>query len=509
MRQEQHEYKRVHHLLQTWADIRPESLALRDVNVQLTYRGLEHQSQLMSECLINLGVRPGDRVVLIGENCVALCVLFLAVIRLDAWAVVLNARLSPREIHEFLQHSGARRTFYLSQESADAQAHAIRDHATTMETDFGKIQVGQLNAAAVPEGVRDSADQQVAALVYTSGTTGVPKGVMLSHANLMFIASSARDLRHLKPGDVLYGVLPMAHVVGLSTQFLGCISAGATLLLAPKFSADQAANAMATQGVTVFTGVPALFARLLEWSRKTGQKIEAPHLRLISTAGAPLTASLKRDVELAFKLPLHNGYGLTETSPTIAQTRIDAPREDCSVGPPIPGVEVRVVAEDGTTVGQGQTGELWVKSPGVMQGYYRNETLTAQVLNHQGWFKTGDLAFIGYDDAISLAGRSKELIIRSGFNVYPLEVEQVLNAYEGVVQSAVVGREVDHNEEVVAFLEIRVGMIIDNKHLQSYLRDHLSPYKLPSEIRVLDALPSAPNGKVLKHVLKELAKSEH
>jgi acyl-CoA synthetase (AMP-forming)/AMP-acid ligase II len=503
---------RVHELPAPWIAQQPEALALRDAFVALSYGALGRETAAMAAQLAAAGVRAGDRVLIVGENSVALCVAFLALSRLDAWTVVVNARLSPREIDAFIAHSGARRVLYLCHVSPEAGAHARRHGAEPFADALasglgGELAIGPLAEDAAPEPCEADPRRQVAAMVYTSGTTGAPKAVMLTHANLVFVATAARTLRAMGPGDVVYGVLPMAHVVGLSTQFLGAMSAGAALVLEPRFSAEGTARALRQDGITVFTGVPALFARLLEWSRQHGAALQAPRLRLISVAGSPLTPSLKAEVERAFGQPLHNGYGLTETGPTVAQTRLASPRGDCAVGPPIPQVEVRIRAADGRDVPPGEAGALWVRGPGVMKGYYRSPELTAAAIDGAGWFDTGDLARQEVDGALVICGRTKELIIRSGFNVYPLEVEQVLNTYPGVVQSAVVGREAGDNEEIVAFLETRAGVAIDLDRLRAYLREHLSPYKQPSEIRMMATLPSAPNGKVLKSVLKALAQA--
>jgi len=226
----------------------------------------------------------------------------------------------------------------------------------------------------------------------------------------------------------------------------------------------------------------------------------------VYAGGSPLDMSLKEAVEQRFGVPLHNGYGLTESSPTVSQTRIDAPRRDTSVGRPIPGLELRLLdSSRQNAVPRGEVGELWVRGPNVMKGYYRAAAQTAQVLSTDGWLNTGDLAREDDDGALFIVGRSKELIIRSGFNVYPPEVEAVLNAYPGVVLSAVVGRTVPGNEEVVAFVQVADAERFDLAALQTHLAQHLSPYKRPSHVQVLSALPCAPSGKVLKHQLKAMS----
>jgi acyl-CoA synthetase (AMP-forming)/AMP-acid ligase II len=342
-------------------------------------------------------------------------------------------------------------------------------------------------------------------VLYTSGTSGAPKGVMLTHANMIFTATSAARMRLLQPGDLSYGVLPMAHIVGLTAQFMGNLSGGAELALAPRFTPAETARMLREEGVTVFTGVPAMMAKMLDWSRETATPLAAPRLRLMTVAGSPMTPALKQEAEQVFGLPLDNGYGLTECAPTIAQTRTGERRSDCAVGHPIPGVEVRIVGAGGVEVPQGEIGELWVRSPGLMKGYYRSAELTAQVIDADGWFNTGDMVRREPDGALSIVGRSKELIIRSGLNVYPVEVEQAINAHPQVIQSAVVGRTVDHNEEVVAFVERAAGASLDEAALRAHLREQLAPYKIPSEIRFMSPLPAAPTGKLLKGVMKTMA----
>lgn len=496
--------RRIHELLDPWVLSQPDAPAVRDAHAALDYAALDQAGQAAAAALQAAGVRAGDRVLLVGENCVALCVLVLALSRLDAWPATVNARLSPREIDEFIAHAGARRVLYTAHVSADAARHAERHGAAAVDwPGLRGLLLGPLNADTQPEPCAAAASEQVAAMIYTSGTSGAPKGVMLSHANLLFAAHTLRTQRRFGPGDLLYGVLPMAHVVGLSIQFLGSMASGAALLLEPRFTPQALAAALEQQGATVFMGVPAMFARLLE--QRQGRPLAAPRLRFIGVSGSPLPASLKAEVERFFGLPLHNGYGLTETAPTVAQTPVDAPRADCAVGPPVPGVQVRLLDRSGQPVVPGEVGELHVRGPNVMRGYYRNPVQTQAAVDEQGWFNTGDLARRTDDGALHIAGRTRELIIRSGFNVYPVEVEQAINAFPQVVQSAVVGRSVDHNEEVVAFVETQGGAALDEDGLRRHLRERLSPYKLPSEIRVLPALPAAPTGKVLKNVLKTMA----
>ncbi|CAG9227147.1 hypothetical protein BVI1335_630001 [Burkholderia vietnamiensis] len=328
---------------------------------------------------------------------------------------------------------------------------------------------------------------------------------MLSHRNLLFVAATSSALRRVSPDDVVYTVLPVSHVYGLASVCLGSLYAGATLRLAPRYSPEAVRVALADERVTIFQGVPAMHAKLLEHLHTHRHAWRAPRLRFAYSGGSPLDADLKARVERVYGVPLHNGYGMTESSPTITQTPLDAPRADCSVGMPIPGVEMRIVAPDGADVPRGEVGEIRVRGPNVMLGYYRNADATRAAVSPDGWLSTGDLARQDADGAVTIAGRSKELIIRSGFNVYPVEVEQVLNTHPDVVQAAVIGRAVDGNEEVLAFVELAPGATAADAELHAWCAQRLAPYKRPARIRVLDALPAASTGKVLKHKLRDLA----
>lgn len=430
--------------------------ALIDGALAWTYAQLRAEAARYTALLDAAGVRAGDRVMVVSENCAAQVALMFAVASLRAWIVNANARLSAAELAAIETHSGARLVIRIA---------------------AGMPVVGALNHACAPE-----TDRDVAALIYTTGTTGDPKGVLLTHANLLFVAQASSTLRAVVASDRAYGVLPISHVYGLTSVLLGTLYAGACLVLEARFT--PAAMRAALPGLTILQGVPAMYARLLD---ACADMPPATSLRFIYAGGSPLDPALKARVERLFGLPLHNGYGLTETSPTVSQTRLDAPRSDTSVGMAIPGVEVKLV---------GALNELWVRGPNVMRGYYRRPP----VLDAHGWLNTGDMARIDPDGAIFITGRTKELIIRAGFNVHPLEVETAMNAHPDVALSAVVGRALaDGDEEVVAYVQPRAGCV--EPDLTAWLAARLAPYKRPARIVFMDALPAAANGKVLKHRL--------
>jgi long-chain acyl-CoA synthetase len=449
-------------------------------------------------------IRAGDRVMIVSENCLALTALILAISEIDAWSVVVNPRLSDREIDLIREHSGARRVFYTIEVSDTARQHAERHDADiTVLRGLGMLGVGPLNRNTVPEPVEVDRTRQVAALVYTSGTTGNPKGVMLTHRNLLFSARVASAQR--EPTDKAYCVLPISHIVGYSNIQIASLMVGATVELVPRFDPAALVTAIANDGITLMFGVPATYQRLLEYKAVAGiDRLPRGKLRRLAVAGAPLDVALKSKIEAEFGLPLSNGYGITECAPAIAAVQAEAPRSDDAVGSLITGIDARLVGPDGRTVAPGAVGELQVRGPNVMRGYYRAPEATEAVIDADGWFNTGDLArFV--DDILYIVGRTKELIIRSGFNVYPAEVEAVLNEHPAVVQSAVIGRSIPGNEEVVAFAQLLPGSTATPADLMTHAARQLTPYKRPSEIIVLEALPAGSTGKILKHRLAETA----
>ena len=494
--------RRIHQVFDSHVAEFPDRVALIEDGTW-TYRELDRSVAGIATVLGSLGVRAGDRMMIVSENCIALAGLLLAASRIDAWAIVANPRLSARELDQIRDHSGARRMFFTADVSREAAGHASRCGAEIRQLGpLKQIGVSTLNDGAVAEPVETDGAKQVAVLIYTSGTTGTPKGVMLTHENLLISARTTAHFRRMDAGDKVYLVLPISHIVGISLLIM-TLMVGGTARLVSKYDPAALAKAIAKEGITILNGVPATYQRLLEYKAVTGlAQLDRGSLRLIAVAGAPLDLDLKSRVEKEFALPLSNGYGITECSPGISGVRFDAPRDDQAVGTLLPGIEARIRTIDGMPVAKGEVGELHVRGRNVMRGYYRAPELTAKVIDSEGWFNTGDLArFEG--DCLYIVGRTKEMIIRSGFNVYPAEVEAVLNSHKDVVQSAVVGRAIDGNEEVVAFVQLLQGSAVKSADLMDFIKPQLTSYKRPSEIIVLDALPATSIGKILKHKLAE------
>jgi acyl-CoA synthetase (AMP-forming)/AMP-acid ligase II len=353
--------------------------------------------------------------------------------------------------------------------------------------------------------VHTSGAEQVAAMIYTSGTTGTPKGVMLTHRGILYIASISGGMRHLTQGQRVYGVLPMSHVFGLASVCVGSLYNGACLYPVPRFEAPVLVEALVDERITVLQGVPAMYARMLDYLTHQGVALDAPALIYISAGGSPLDADIKRRVEAVFGQTLHNGYGLTEASPTISQTRINDTPASTTVGRVLPLLEYRLEPLGNVDAEASEAGELWVRGPNVMRGYFRQPEATRACLDDAGWLNTGDIARVDAAGELYIVGRSKELIIRSGFNIYPPDVEAVINEHPEVTLSAVVGREVAGNEEVIAFVQCATGTSLNEEALRTFVAERLAPYKRPCEIFLVDALPATATGKILKGRLRQQA----
>lgn len=500
---------RVHQLLEQWLVNDAERpfiyLPGEGPSATLSFGDLARLADAAEAALKACRVRPGDRVLVVAENCPEHAALIIACSRVGAWSCGVNARMSPVEVDAFVRKSDARVVFFTTGISASAAAHAARWQGE--DSGIAGLQHSPVFEQAVAEA--GTLAQEVASIIFTSGTTGLPKGVMVTHAALLHFAKVSATSRALGPADRSYAFVPMTHIFGMGTVLLASLYAGAALVMRPQFDPEDLLDALQHHGITQLQGPPALFSRLLTHLQSQG--IEHPvaqQLRYVYTGAGPLDLTLKQRVEAAFGQTLHHGYALSEYAGSLHLTRRGEHRQDTSAGYVVDGAQLQVTEPaTGQSLPAGVTGELWMRGTGLMPGYFRDPQATAEAMRPGGWYASGDLGMLDADGALRVVGRLKEMIIRSGFNVYPAEVETALNTHPAIQRSAVVGRkEDDGNEAVIAFVEMRPGCHLDGavlQTLQAHLREQLSPYKRPSRILAVPELPTSPNGKVLKRVLQE------
>lgn len=485
-------FSRIHHLLEQQAAHASDAIALSTAQTgDISFADWLRAAQNLANDLQQAGVEPGHRVMLVAENSFAAAAGLMAASLLDAWSVPVNARLSAPEINRIRDHAQPAATLFTHTVSDAALGHAQAADAHTIKVGPEPAMLA-IQPGTIAEPCSEDANQ-VATLLYTTGTTGDPKGVMLTHANLIYGGQTSASHRGITATDYIYGVLPLTHVFGLSSAFMAGLAVGAHLELVPRFDAGVTFAALQSR-VSIFPAVPQMHALLMAHASQCGlQKLKAERLRYISSGGAPLDLAWKQKVEAFFGLPLFNGYGMTEATAGIAATRPGATRADTSVGKMLTDQEIRIEQP-----GKDGIGEIVIRGPNIMTGYYRNQAASNEVLDNDGWLHSGDLGFQDEHGNLHITGRAKELIIRSGFNVYPLEVEAALNQHPQVVQAAVIGHSANSNEDIVAFIQPLTGNGLMPDHLKDHLKDRLAAYKHPTRWIISDQLPAAPSGKILK-----------
>ena len=494
-------HTRIHQLFDERAAQAPDHPFLFMPDRVMTLGQLAVQVNALEAELRDAGVRLGDRVLVAAENCPEHVALVLACSRVGAWACGVNARMTASELAGFAAKADARVLYFTVGVSEAARQHAQQHDTRESVLPALRRTLADLGATAQTGDLAE----RVAAIIFTSGTTGQPKGVMLTHAGLLQFGKVSAQSRQLVPTDRSYAYLPMTHIFGLGTVLMASLHAGAGLLMRSQFDPADVFDALAHQGLTQLQGPPAMFTRLLAWLDSQGiDHPAAPDLRYVYTGAAPLDLSVKKAIEARFGQPLHHGYGLSEYAGALTLCRRGEWRDDTSAGYLVEGAELRIIGPQGQDLPAGETGEIWMRGVGLMPGYFRDPEITDQVMKPGGWYASGDLGRQDADGALQVVGRLKEMIIRSGFNVYPGEVEAVFLAWPGVQRAAVAGRKTaDGNEDILAFIEPKPGAQIDLEALKAHAHEHLSPYTRPSVVALVPEMPMTLSGNVLKRALVE------
>lgn len=470
----------------------------------LSYSELDILANRLANGLRGLGVRRGDRVALLLPNIPAFVIAYLGIQKIGAVAVALNVMLKSSEVNFVLNDCGAQVLISTAEQLANLPdldttlfkhlvlAEGEADAAMTLNN---LLEQGAAEATAVEMG-RD----EPAAILYTSGTTGFPKGVTLSHGNVISNIQAKQHYCGTTPNDRLLLFLPMFHCFGQNAILNHALHAGATLVIQRRFDAEQVLDAIARYGITMFFAVPTVYIRLLaaNLSHDVWRSV-----RYFFAAGAAMPPEIARRWQELYELPVYEGYGLTETSPFSCYNHASEYRLG-SIGTPIQHVEMRIVDLEGQPLPVGETGEIVVRGPNVMLGYWNRPEETAQVLRN-GWFHTGDIGRMDEDGYFYIVDRLKDMVNVAGFKVYPAEVEQVLYTHPEIAEAAVFGiPDAVQGEMVMAHVVLRPGATVQAEEIIAFCRERIANYKTPRQVRCVDALPKNATGKVLKRVLRDL-----
>jgi long-chain acyl-CoA synthetase len=477
----------------------PERPAVRLDQEVLTYADLDRAGSDAAASLRAAGVRPGERVALLMPNVPAFAVLYYGILHAGAVVVPMNPLLKAREVEYYLTDSGTTLLLAWSGSVQEARQGAAAAGVPCVEVSGDGL-------AGLPAGYdadphpADRSGSDTAVLLYTSGTTGRPKGAELTHANL---ARNTEVTRHTllesTEQDVIFGGLPLFHTFGQLVGLNCAVAAGACLTLLPRFAADKALEIIERDRVSIFLGVPTMYATLLTDPNRSRR--DTTSLRLCVSGGAALPVEVLQGFEETFDCVILEGYGLSETSPVACFNHPGHPRRAGTIGTPVEGVKMRVTGPDGAELPDGEPGEIEVRGHNVMKGYWRRPEATAETII-DGWLRTGDIGVRDPDGHFRIVDRKKDMIIRGGFNVYPREIEEVLYEHPAVAEAAVIGiPHVTHGEDVAAYVALKPGAAASPEDLREFVRARVAAYKYPRHMWIVDALPKGPTGKILKRKL--------
>jgi long-chain acyl-CoA synthetase len=477
-----------------------ENVAVKLDDVELKYSALDGATAHVAGLLLDRGLEPGDRVGLMLPNVPYFPVLYYGILRAGGIVVPMNVLLKGREVEYYLSDPGAKLLFAWGDfgEAAESGAEVAGADCTLVKPGEFEQLVG--SQTPVTE-LADRGPDDTAVILYTSGTTGKPKGAELTHANLRKNCTiTGESLAEISHEDVALGALPLFHSFGQTCGMNTCTCLGATLTMLARFDPDKALEIVQRDRVTIFQGVPTMYNAMLHCERR--DEFDVSCLRLCMSGGSAMPEELMRNFEEVFGCVILEGYGLSETSPVASFNHPDRERKPGSIGTPIDGVEMKVVDDDDNDVPQGEIGEIVIKGHNIMKGYWNRPDANEDAIRN-GWFHSGDMARVDEDGYFFIVDRKKELIIRGGYNVYPREVEEVLYEHPAVQEAAVIGVEDEKlGEEVGAAVVVKKGEDVSADELKGYVKERVAGYKYPRRVWFIDELPKGPTGKILKREIR-------
>jgi long-chain acyl-CoA synthetase len=474
--------------------------ALRLDDVALSYAELDDATARVAGLLRERGVRAGDRVGIMLPNVPYFAFAYYGALRAGAVVVPMNVLLKQREVAFYLGDPEAKLVFAWHEFAEPAQRGADEAGVECLIVAPGEFE--RLLASTEPATeVVDRAGDDTAVILYTSGTTGMPKGAQLTHFNLARNVEVVVRMFAVRPDDVILGALPLFHAFGQTCALNAAVKSGACLALVARFDPARVLETIERERVTVFEGVPTMFVALLHHPER--ERFDVSTLRLCVSGGAALAGEVLRGFEAAFGCVVLEGYGLSETSPVASFNQPDRESKPGSIGTPIEGVEMKLVDEGRDEVPQGEVGEIAIRGPNVMKGYWKRPDATRDAIDEDGWFYTGDMARVDEDGYFFIVDRKKEMIIRGGYNIYPREIEEVLYEHPAVLEAAVIG--VPHaelGEEVAAAVVLKPDANVTAEELRDHVKAQVAAYKYPRHVRIIDELPKGPTGKILKREIQ-------
>ena len=470
--------------------------ALRVGGDTTTYAAFDEQTARVAGLIRSRGLELGDPVGVMLPNVPQFAVIYYGVLRAGCVVVPMNVLLKSREVTFHLRDSGAKLLFAWHEVVEEAEKGAAGAGVETIRVAPGSFEELLVGTEAHPDVVQ-RADDDIAMILYTSGTTGTPKGAELTHRNLAENARvTAETVICSQPEDVILGALPLFHAFGQTCALNASVYSGSCLSLLPRFDPGQALEILHRDRVTVFVGVPTMYSALLHHPDR--ERFDTTSLRICLSGGAALPVEVLRGFDAAFDCKVLEGYGLSETSPVASFNHPDRVRKPGSVGTPIRGVEMKVIDEEGNETPPGERGEIAIKGHNVMRGYRQRPDATREAIR-DGWFRTGDVARVDEDGYFFIVDRKKDLIIRGGYNVYPREIEEVLYEHPAVREAAVVGIADERlGEEVGAAVVLNSGESATVEELRDFVKSRIAAYKYPRKVWLVDTLPKGPTGKILK-----------
>jgi len=478
------------------ASTQGERAAVRLDDHVLTYAQLMDAAGGVAGAIRARGLEPGDRVGLVLPNIPAFPVAFYGALLAGCTVVPMNPLLKGREVQYYIEDSGMRLLF-----AAEGAGQAAREAAGLTGIDAVPVDAfGPKAEDLAGEPLREPeprGNDDTAVILYTSGTTGKPKGAELTHANMGTNAAMTVDtLIEITPDDVVMGCLPLFHVFGLTCGLNASVLSGSCLTLLPRFDGGKALEIIQRDRVNVFEGVPTMYSAMLH--REDRDRFDVSTLRVCISGGSAMPVEVMKAFEDAFGCTILEGYGLSETSPVASFNQPHAERKPGSIGTPVRGVEMRVVDNAGEDVATDAVGEIAIRGENVMKGYWGRPEATAEAIP-DGWFRTGDMARRDADGYFYIVDRKKDLIIRGGYNVYPREIEEALYEHPAVAEVAVIGlKHASLGEEVGAAVALKPGQSADEGELQAFVKERVAAYKYPRHVWIVGELPKGPTGKILR-----------